>query len=178
LALLAGCGARPAASVPDLTATPTTRTTPPKLGCTGGVRFSLTGGDAAMGIRVVTIEMVNCGSRAFTVNGYPGVRLFDEEHNPIQVDVGQGSASVASVPEFDNPPAEVILQPGEKARSGLLWRNLVIDGRGAAMTAFFLEATPADGQAWQEVTVRDGASGAHIDIGTTGRVAVQAWQKA
>jgi hypothetical protein len=131
-----------------------------------------------MGLRVLTIEMVNCGTGTYAVNGYPDIRLFDENHEPIDVAVGQGSASVASVPDFDNPPAEVVLRPGEAARSGLLWRNLVTDSTVPATTAVYLEAAPAPGKRWQDVPLVWQGEATDIDLGNTGRLGVEAWKKA
>jgi len=175
LALLAGCVARQEA-LPDpssTTASTWAGPTCPKE----GVSFRVAGSDAAMGLRVLTIDMVNCGRRPYTVNGYPSVRLFDEEHEPIEVAVLRGSGSISSVPDFDNPPSEVTLRPGEKARSGLLWRNLVTDATVDATTASYLEAAPAEGRPWQQVPNED-ANPVHIDLGNTGQLGVQAWHKA
>jgi hypothetical protein len=136
-----------------------------------------------MGIRVLTMELVNCGTEPITVNGYPTVRLYDENHDPIDVAVGQGSSSIATVPEFDNPPQPVTLQPGERAQSGLLWRNLVTDSTVNATTAYHLDAAVAEGKPWHVVpmvipdSVR-GAADVTIDLGNTGKIGVQAWQKA
>lgn len=137
-----------------------------------------------MGIRVLTIEMVNCGAAPVVVNGYPSVRLFDESHDPIAVTVGQGSAGVAMVPDFDDPPQEVVLQPGERVHSGLLWRNLVTDATVNATTAVYLEAASAAGRPWQDVPLivpnplnGDGQT-VDIDLGNTDKLGVEAWKKA
>jgi hypothetical protein len=186
LVLLAGCGVRqtmPGARPPAPPPT-TNPTTGPEVECpAAGVGFSVTGTDAAMGIRVLTIEMVNCGSRPYAVDGYPAVRLFDEDHEPVDVAVAQGSGSIATVPEFDVPPVAVTLRPGEKVRAGLLWRNLVTDATVDATTAHYLEAAPARGTPWQEVPLvvpdeLDGARTVDIDLGTTGRLGVSAWKRA
>jgi hypothetical protein len=186
LALLAGCGARPVASpsevIPTATSPTTPRPTQPKCS-TEGVRFSLTGADAAMGLRVLTIEMVNCGTSPYTVNGYPSLRMFDKEYQPIDVVVGHGSASISIMPDFDVPPREIILQPGEKAMAGLLWRNLVTDATVNAATAYYLDAAPAADKPWQPVPMVvpnevTGTSTVDIDLGNTGKLGVQAWTKA
>jgi hypothetical protein len=188
LALLAGCGVRPAASGgPDIprptSSVPAPRPKVPEVVCSPkGVGISVAGGDAAMGLRTLTLELANCGATPLTVNGYPAVRLFDEDGQPIEVVVGKGSADIALVPDFDNPPRPITLQPGEKARSGLLWRNLVTDATVKATTATRLEAAPAQGDPWQEVPMVlpnevTGATTVTIDLGNTGRLGVQAWQK-
>jgi uncharacterized protein DUF4232 len=140
--------------------------------------FSVASTEAAMGLRVLTVEMVNCGTTPYVVNGYPALRLFDEDHEPIDVAVGQGSASIASVPDFDHPPTEVVLQPGEKAWSGLLWRNLVTDSTVKASTAAYLEVAPAPGRPWQDVPLVWRGDATDIDLGNTGRLGVEAWKKA
>jgi hypothetical protein len=137
------------------------------------------GSDAAMGLRVLTIELTNCGTTPITVHGYPALRLYDEDDQPVDVTVVRGSGDIATDPEFDVPPREVVLQPGQKAHSGLLWRNLVTDPTVKATTATRLEAAVAQGEPWQEVPVVEpgNATGTvHIDLGNTGKLGVQAWQ--
>ncbi|MFL6126141.1 DUF4232 domain-containing protein [Actinophytocola sp.] len=187
LALLAGCGVRPAASGPDIPPVPRTSTRPappqkvPRC-APKGVRISVVGGDAAMGLRTLSIELANCGRAPVTVHGYPALRLYDEDDQPVEVAVRQGSGDIAVVPEFDDPPRDVVLQPGEKARSGLLWRNLVTDSTVKATTATRLEAAPTQGEPWQDVPLVipndvTGTTTVTIDLGNTGKLGVQAWQK-
>jgi uncharacterized protein DUF4232 len=197
LALLAGCGARTAAGGPGIDTAPSstaanphrpgplgTTSAVPEAQCSpGGVAVSAVGGDAAMGLRVLTIELVNCGAAPLTVNGYPDLRLYDEDDELVEAAVLHGSADISLLPEFDNPPVAITLRPGEKARSGLLWRNLVTDPTVDATTATRLEAAPTPGAPWvavplvvpNEVT---GSSTVTIDLGNTGRLGVQAWQRA
>lgn len=175
LALLAGCGAR-------LTPTPlentisiappssTTVVTVPPDDCE--VEFSTVGADAAMGLRVLTIQLVNCGTEPYTVNGYPSLRLFDEDGEQVDVVVAQGSGGIATLPEYDVPPAAVTLRPGEKAWAGIVWRNLVTDSTVDATTAVRMQAAAAPGGRWQEVPMD-----VTIDLGNTGRLGVQPWHK-
>ena len=193
--LLAGCGARTAAGGPEIDTAPSatspnphrppeTTSAVPEARCSpDGVAISAVGGDAAMGLRVLTIELVNCGSAPRTVDGYPDLRLYDEDDRLIDAAVLHGSADISLLPDFDNPPVAITLQPGEKARSGLLWRNLVTDATVDATTATRLEAAPAGGAPWVEVPLVvpnevTGSSTVTIDLGNTGRLGVQAWQKA
>lgn len=173
--LLAGCGARltptPLENTLPIAPTTTTVVTKPAEEC--AVEFSTLGADAAMGLRVLTIEMVNCGTEPYTVNGYPGLRLFDENDERIDVEVLQGSGGIASLPEYDTPPAEVVLQPGEKAWAGLVWRNLVTDPTVDASNAVRIEAAARPGAPWQKVEMD-----VTIDLGNTGRLGVQPWHKA
>lgn len=135
--------------------------------------------DSAMGLRVLAFDVVNCGTAPYTVAGYPDVRLFDEDRQPIDVTVEQGDGTIATVPAFDNPPGEVTLQPGERARSGLLWRDLVTDvDLDKVVTGHYLEARAAAG-AWQDVPLfTPNGQPTTVDLGTTGRLGVQAWHKA
>jgi hypothetical protein len=118
------------------------------------VRFSVAGADAAMGVRVLTVEMLNCGSAPYPVHGYPSVRLLDEERKPLEVTLAPGSASIATVPGFDAPPRAMVLRPGERARTALLWRNSVTDSGVAARTAFHLEAAATAGEPRRPVPAR------------------------
>jgi hypothetical protein len=176
--LLAGCGTHPTTpATTGSTRLPQTTTPPlPEPECSpDGTALSLGGSDAAMGLRVLTLELANCGDEPFTVSGYPAVRLYDEDHQEITVVVGHGSSGIATVPEFDSPPQAVTLGPGERAQSGLLWRNLVTDSSVKATTAYGMDAAVTEGEAW--CTVR-GAAGVTIDLGNTGKLGVQAWRKA
>jgi hypothetical protein len=175
--LLAGCGVRLTptpleneTTLPIATTTPVTVSPGP---CPEGVEFSTLGADAAMGLRVLTIEMVNCGAEPYTVNGYPSLRLYDEDGDQIEVAVLQGSGGIASLPDFDVPPAEVVLQPGERAWAGLVWRNLVTEVDVDASTAVRMEAAAAAGQPWLAVPMD-----VTIDLGNTGRLGVQPWHRA
>lgn len=190
LALLAGCGGQPAAmpspytTSPDETGLgPTSKPAPPDVKCSAdGVAISAVGTDAAMGLRTLSLELVNCGTSPYTVRGYPSVRLIGEDLEPIDVNIAPGANGVATVPEFDAEPQEITLQPGEKAISGLLWRNLVTDSTVDATTAFYLDAAVREGQPWQQVPliVADEINGTRtvdLDLGNTGKLGVQAWTK-
>lgn len=180
LVLLAGCGAHPAPPASEIPITSVTSTTshtvPYEDRCPAeGVRLLVAGVEAAMGLRVLTVQLTNCGSEPYTVHGYPSVRLFDEEREPVEVVVRQGAGGIATVPAFDVPPRPVTLRPGEHARTGLLWRNLVTDSTVAATTAVRLELASASGRPWQPVPL--GAPAVTIDLGNTGELGVRAWTK-
>lgn len=164
--LATSCVAR---TVPDPTPVPTTETKPK---CPApGVTVSAGAVDAAMGLRVMTLTMTNCGADAYTVDGYPAVRVLDEDRAEVTVEVGNGTAGIATVPPFDNPPAPVMLKPGETATSGLLWRNLVTDATVPATVGSYLEVSPAPGDPWQRLAETD----LNIDLGNTGKLGVRAW---
>jgi hypothetical protein len=133
-----------------------------------GMLVRLGGHDAAMGLRVLGIELVNCGSVPITLNGYPEVRILDDDRALLPVTVIRGSTAVASIDNFDTPPAPVTAAPGGRLVAGLVWRNRV--EAGEVVTGTYLEIVPAPGQPAQ--TVRPEG---RIDLGTTGRLGVTAW---
>jgi hypothetical protein len=179
VAVLAGCGARAQQTETRSDALVITSSPEPPPCPEPGVTIKVAGEDAAMGIRVLAIQMVNCGKSAYTVNGYPGVRLYDEYRKPIDLQVGKGSGGVAQVEAFDAPPKKVTLQPGEHVMSSLLWRNLVTDSTVNATNGVYMEISPADGAPWQEVPlVSPGTERKRpIDLGNTRKMGTEAWKK-
>ncbi|WP_370423467.1 DUF4232 domain-containing protein [Streptomyces sp. QH1-20] len=157
-ALLAACTASPSAA-------PTTDAAPPEP-C---VEIGAGPVDGAMGLRSLTLEMVNCGARPYTVKGSPVVRVLDGDRERIDVTVTEGPSSVTTT--GDATPPAVTLRPGEKAVAALLWRNTATDPAGAAVRATYLQVAPADGEPWQTVKPASG-----IDLGTTGKVGVSPWK--
>lgn len=174
LVLLAACS--PAtdrtAPTPGPTA-PTTASRPEATtGCPEeGVRIRSLGTDAAMGLRALGLELVNCGTRPYPLNGYPALRLLDGDGEPIPVRVVDGAEGITS--GFDDPPRPLILRPGERAGAAVLWRNLVTDSTVVATTGARLAVASAAGRPPQVVDL-DGP----IDLGNTGRLGVSAWKKA
>ncbi|MEV6693421.1 DUF4232 domain-containing protein [Micromonospora sp. NPDC051196] len=190
LVLLAGCAPAPGSggvgaqattdappSVPVTTPdTPPTRTEPsagagsPCPCPADGVRISHLGVSAAMGLRAIGLELVNCGSRPYRLHGYPELRLLDSDGNLIRVRVILGAKEITS--GFDFPPRPLTLAPGEAAGATVLWRNLVDDPTVVATDAQRLEVAPTEGQPTQEVAIEG-----PIDLGNTNRVGVSAWKK-
>ncbi|WFE55120.1 DUF4232 domain-containing protein [Micromonospora sp. WMMD1155] len=150
---------------------PTASTEPPAECPTSGVRIRSTGGDAAMGLRALGLELVNCGDRPYQLNGYPILHVFDEQREPIMLRVVNGAGEITS--GFDQPARPVDLAPAERATAVVLWRNLVTDSTVVATNGEFLTVAPAAGQPAEEVDP-DGP----IDLGNTGRIGVSAWKKA
>ncbi|WP_433891974.1 DUF4232 domain-containing protein [Streptomyces sp. CA-111067] len=131
--------------------------------------YRLTGvGDAAAGLRVVTVYLTNCGSKSLTLEGYPSVRLQDEDHNRIaKVAVHHGVDVTTAV---DDPaPRKITVAPGSRALTTLVWRNLVTDGTVEATTGTYVEMSPAAGRPPQLVQET-------VDLGTTGKLDVTAWR--
>ncbi|MBM0206262.1 DUF4232 domain-containing protein [Micromonospora sp. STR1s_5] len=168
-----GPGRGPERAAPRVEAEPgpTASTEPPAECPTGGVRIRSTGGDAAMGLRALGLELVNCGEHPYQLNGYPVLHVFDETREPIMLRVVNGAKEITS--GFDQPPRQVILAAGERATAVVLWRNLVTDSTVVATNGEFLTVAPAAGQPADEVDP-DGP----IDLGNTGRIGVSAWKKA
>ncbi|MFH9353353.1 DUF4232 domain-containing protein [Kitasatospora sp. NPDC017646] len=132
-----------------------------------GVRVGVDRGDAAMGLRVVGLHLSNCGTAAVTLDGYPELHVLDVDHKPVDgVQVVHGGARIASGTGADDPPREFALQPGEGARSTLVWRNTT-EG-GAPVNAPYLRVRATPGAAPVMVTPE-------LDLGTTGRLGVGAW---
>ncbi|WP_433127538.1 DUF4232 domain-containing protein [Micromonospora sp. CA-240977] len=167
-----GQGGDPPSRPPTAPSPSTSSTsTDPLADCpASGVRIRSTGGDAAMGLRALGLELVNCGDRPYQLNGYPVLHVFDEQHEPIMLRVVNGGKEITT--GFDQPPRKVTLAPNERATAVVLWRNLVTDSTVVATNGEYLRVAPAAGQPGEEVDP-DGP----IDLGNTGRIGVSAWKK-
>ncbi|GIJ07471.1 DUF4232 domain-containing protein [Micromonospora andamanensis] len=143
----------------------------PTSGCPdSGVRITYRGVSAAMGLRAMGLELVNCGDRPYRLHGYPAPQLRDADGNAIPVRVIQGAKGITS--GFDKPPRPMVLAPGEAAGAALLWRNLVDDPTVVATNAEHLDVAPLRGQPAQRVVMQG-----RIDLGNTDRLGVSAWRK-
>ncbi|MEU5884246.1 DUF4232 domain-containing protein [Spirillospora sp. NPDC047279] len=170
LLLVGACDSTPSAD--DVRLPPTTPPAPAPAACPDpGVRISTGEIDAAMGLRAMNVEMVNCGTRPFTVNGYPDVRVLDGRRGPLKLKISHGSAPVATVESFNVPAQRFVLPPGGRATSGLLWRNTVTDASAVAANGAFLDIAPDERSPRQIVP-----SGHAIDLGNTGRLALSPWK--
>ncbi|MGY0062142.1 DUF4232 domain-containing protein [Streptomyces sp. LZ34] len=123
---------------------------------------------AAMGLRAMTLELVNCGKRTYTLRGYPTIRVLDEDGKALDIRVSHGSAGIATLDNFDAAPRQVTLRPKETAVAGLVWRNTVTDATTPAVNGSQVEITPAAGRPAQTVT-------ALLDLGNTGKLGVSPW---
>jgi hypothetical protein len=163
-----------AAALPRVSAPPPARTptpTPTAAGCPrSGLSVTTGVQDAAMGLRVLQILAVNCGTVPRTLHGHPAIRVLDEDRQPLDVLARPGSSGVSSVPSFDVAPRTVTLEPGERASSAVLWRNLVTDPSVRATSGHFLEVTVFAGDAPQVVPADGG-----IDLGNTVKVGIAPW---
>jgi hypothetical protein len=136
-----------------------------------GIRLTADDGEAAMGLREVGLHLENCGTRDYSLDGYPLLELLDTDRSlveGVQILQGYGGISI-SVPGFDEPARPLVLKPGESALSGLMWRNTTEIGPIPVNVPYV------------RVRVQRGADPVtltlHLDLGTTGKLAVRAWTR-
>ncbi|MEU3600030.1 DUF4232 domain-containing protein [Streptomyces sp. NPDC006798] len=158
-------------SVTEVRSVPTDEVGSPSGGCPpSGVRVTAGQGNAAMGLRVVGVTLTNCGTRPYTLDGHPGLTPLDEDHRPLDgVRILPGGGDIAQVTGFDAAPRPVTLAPGETATTDLMWRN-THTGYGEAASAPYVRLVPKPGA--PPVTLIP-----ELDLGTTGKLGVSAWQK-
>ncbi|WP_405847202.1 DUF4232 domain-containing protein [Streptomyces sp. NBC_01518] len=136
-----------------------------------GIRVTAGPVNAALGLRAMDLTLENCGTRAYRVQGYPGIRLLDQDQQTLSgVAVIHGSGGIAKVTGFDDPPGAVTLAPGERAFAGLLWRNTTTGSADAAYVPY-LTVAARSGSVPALLTPHSG-----IDLGTTGRLGVGPWR--
>ncbi|MEV0690732.1 DUF4232 domain-containing protein [Streptomyces sp. NPDC050388] len=134
-----------------------------------GIRISIDEGNAAMGLRVVGLHLDNCGTRAYTVEGYPLLELLDEGLEPVDgIEILDGSGDITTGAGPDEQPRPVTLEPGESATAGLVWRNTT--EFGTPVNVPYVRVRAKEGA--DPVTVTP-----HLDLGTTGKLGVRPWEK-
>ncbi|MET8911081.1 DUF4232 domain-containing protein [Micromonospora sp. NPDC004551] len=173
VALLSACApvATPERMPAPAPPSPAASTSPPPPACSPeGIRITELGVSAAMGLRAMGLELVNCGNRPYVLRGYPAPSLRDADGDPLTVKVIPGARPITS--GFDQPPDRIVLRPGERAGAALLWRNLVTDSTVVASNAAHLDVAPLPGRPAHPVEL-DGP----IDLGNTGRLGVSAWRR-
>ncbi|MFE2876206.1 DUF4232 domain-containing protein [Streptomyces roseus] len=140
----------------------------------GGVRLVEGAGDAAMGLRVADVQLVNCGTEAYVLEGYPEIRLLDAKRAPVEAAVQHGGAGIAAAPTGAEGDAHRIeLRPGQAAGFGMVWRNLVTDSTVPAAEGWVLEVTPRAGAPRVELELRH-----RVDLGNTGKLGIGPWKAA
>ncbi|MGW6834933.1 DUF4232 domain-containing protein [Streptomyces sp. NPDC054949] len=146
----------------------------------GGVRLLEGEGNAAMGLRVADVQLLNCGAGVYELEGHPEVRLLDRERRPLEVSVAPGNNGVTGTGTGtgtgedagdDAPPQKVVLLPGQAASTGLVWRNLVTDGTARATEGWVLEVVPKPGAPRLTLELKY-----PVDLGNTGRMGVSPWR--
>ncbi|WP_160573477.1 DUF4232 domain-containing protein [Actinomadura physcomitrii] len=141
----------------------------PSTACSAeGVSLSMHRPDAAAGLRAAWVELRNCGTRPYRLNGYPALRVLDENRQPFDIRPVKGTREIK-----DPGPKPVTVAPGESARVGIVWRNLVTESTVPAVNGSYLEVRPAPGR--PVLVVR--ANGP-LDLGNTGRLETTAWTPA
>lgn len=137
---------------------------------TSGIRVSADNGDAAMGLRVVGLHLDNCGTRNYTVEGYPLLELLDGSFKTVHgIKALHGSSEISTGAGPDEQPRPVTLRPGESATAALVWRNTTESG--TPVNAPFVRVRAKTGTAPVTLTL-------NLDLGTTGRLGVKPWAKA
>ncbi|MEV6241376.1 DUF4232 domain-containing protein [Lentzea sp. NPDC051838] len=175
---LAACGARPEALPvpPPEAARPVSLSTPTtgEPSCDTGVQIRSGATDAAMGLRIMGVELFNCGTQPVQLNGYPQVKLLDEHWQQLDVQILQGSGGIASVEGFDTPPQPIVVQPGERAKSAFLWRNTNTSVEPPQIGSH-ADLAPSPGSTFQSLLTTPADKDLFIDLGSTGRIGVRAW---
>ncbi|MFJ8205368.1 DUF4232 domain-containing protein [Micromonospora chalcea] len=169
-ALLAGCTPAPAPVDGPPSAPPRPGAEPAATCSPEGIRITGLGVSAAMGLRAMGLDLVNCGDRPYELRGYPAVALRDADGDAITVRIIPGAAPITA--GFDHPPTRIVLAPGERAGAALIWRNLVTDPTVVATAGAELDVAPSTGRPAYPVEL-DGP----IDLGNTGRLGVSAWKR-
>ncbi len=142
--------------------------------CAGdGIRITMRDGDAAMGLRVSSLDLVNCGTKDYELGGFPLVRALDDELRPIDVRVLDKAAEISvSLEHFDAPPAGIVLAPGETASAAVTWRNTYTDAVNPPVSVPVLTVAAQEGRAIHTVPAEH-----PLDLGSTGRFAVSPWRR-
>nr|WP_241835229.1 DUF4232 domain-containing protein [Pseudofrankia asymbiotica] len=155
--------------VAEVTSVPAAEAPPAPGECpSSGIRLTAGDVDAAMGLRAVSLDLENCGTRDYPLEGYPLLELLDDDRSRVDgVQIVHGSGGIATVPGFDEPAGPLVLKPGESARSALMWRNTTELGP-APVNIPYVRVRAQQGADPVIVTL-------HLDLGTTGRLAAQPW---
>ena len=177
LVLVAGCGAAHSSAPTPVDALPPTSVRPvpttavptvPPCPDSGLVVSDDRWADGAMGLRALNVYVTNCGTKPRTVDGYATVHVLDENHNRVEATAHRGTSVTLGVK--DPGPHRLVLKPGDRAQTAVVWRNLVTSGTVVATDGAFLEVSPAPGVPPQIVP-------ASIDLGNTTVFDVLAWQR-
>jgi Protein of unknown function (DUF4232) len=137
-----------------------------------GARLELGETDAAMGLRALGIDLINCGGEPYRVNGYPVVHVLDERRATLSVRVLHGVTAIAGpIPDWTGAPRPVVLKPGERATAVIVWRNTYDNISRPPVYAPYLTVAPAARRPAQVLAPKD-----RIDLGSTGRLGVSPWR--
>ncbi|MFJ6573206.1 DUF4232 domain-containing protein [Streptomyces sp. NPDC091292] len=144
---------------------PPTPEAPSPTGCpASGVRLTSEPVQGAMGLRMMTLTLTNCGSKPYTLDGYPSLTVLDESEEPMTgVQAVQGTEAVTAGDSAR--PARLTLRTGESAISNLAWRM------NSEWTPY-LRVVPRPGDAPVTVHIPD-----RLDIGPENRLGMSAWHQ-
>ncbi|MFI7128107.1 DUF4232 domain-containing protein [Nonomuraea sp. NPDC050153] len=174
ISLAAGCGAPPPPTAlqsghPLVQPPPTVWSPSPRPSCAGsGLLLHAEAPAAAMGLRVQSVTLTNCGGAARHVKGYPRLRLLDEKGEPLRVTIDRGARQVTTAIRDPGPKA-LTVRPGRSVRFTLAWRNTYGDTTRPPAVGAALVVTTGSG--------RRRVSG-HFDLGATNLLGVTAWEPA
>ncbi|WP_090015029.1 DUF4232 domain-containing protein [Lentzea albidocapillata] len=143
-------------------------------GCAAGVRFTSNSTEAASGLRVMSVEVANCGAEALQLNAYPQVSLFDVDRRRLDVVAILEGTGITILDGFNDPPQPITVQPGETAGSAFVWRN-TNTSLEPSQVAKHVELATAPGAVQQPLIAVSPQRSIHIDLGSTGRMGVRAW---
>ncbi|MFI6742861.1 DUF4232 domain-containing protein [Nonomuraea sp. NPDC050451] len=145
---------------------PTVWSPSPAPSCAGsGLLLYAEAPTAAMGLRVQTVTLTNCGDTVRQVKGYPRVRLLDEDGEPLEVKIDRGARRVTTAIQDPGPKA-VTVRPGRSAAFTLAWRNTYGGTTHPPAVGATLVVTTGSG--------RQRVSGL-FDLGSTNLLGVTAW---
>ncbi|MFD4670544.1 DUF4232 domain-containing protein [Lentzea sp. NPDC058450] len=144
--------------------------------CDSGLSFTTDSTSAAMGLRLMSVEVTNCGTEPLQLNGYPQVKVLDAERAQLDVAILEGSGGIATLDGFDTPPQPITVPPGESAKSAFVWRNThaSVD---PPLVGEHVDIAAAPGGTWQPLVATSPQSTVLIDLGSTGRLGVRAWHR-
>ncbi|MGC9536308.1 DUF4232 domain-containing protein [Streptomyces sp. UG1] len=136
-----------------------------------GVHLYADEGNAAMGLRVVGLHLVNCGTATYRLDGYPKLELHDEDHDTVDdVRILRGTDRISTGVGGSGSPQPVVLRPGEAAEAELAWRNTTELGVGDPVNAPYVRV-------WAKPGARPVMVVPELDLGTTGKLGVSPWEK-
>jgi hypothetical protein len=124
----------------------------------------------------MSVEVANCGAEPLQLNGYPQVKLFDEQRAPLDVAILEGSGGIASLEGFDDAPQPITVQPGESAKSAFVWRNTHASA-DPPQIGKHVDMAAAPGGTWQALVATAPEGRILVDLGSTGRLGVRAWYR-
>ncbi|GGT34990.1 hypothetical protein GCM10010271_43750 [Streptomyces kurssanovii] len=123
--------------------------------------------DTAMGRRATVVELTNCGTRPYDVNGYPRIGALDADREALELTITHDHPYTDA--GRDQGPKPLTLMPGQSVKSVLNWNNRVTSFDPVTEGAY-LVVTPKEGERPQRLPFR-------LDIGTSGELDVTAWAR-